>query len=246
MDYQADKNILKNKTILVTGAGSGIGRQAALTFAQHGATVILLGKTVKKLEAVYDEIEALNAPTPAIIPLDMNGATVENFQDMADTIDSQFGKLDGLLNNASQLGVLGPFQQINEKSYDEVMQVNVKAQIFMTSALLPVMKKAEFASIIFTSSSVGLKGRAYWGEYAISKFATEGMMQTLAAEFENTTTRVNCINPGATRTAMRAKAFPGEDAKTLKMPEDIMPLYLYLMSKDSITENGKTFHAQPK
>lgn len=246
MDYQASQDLLKNKTILVTGAGDGIGRRAALTYASHGATVILLGRTVKKLEAVYDEIEVLGGPTPAIIPLDMKGATVENYQDMADTIDSQFGQLDGILNNASLLGVLGPFHQIDEKSYDEVMQVNVKAQLFMTSALLPVLKKAPKASIIFTSSSVGHKGRAYWGEYSISKFATEGMMQVIADEFENTSIRANCINPGATRTGMRAKAYPGEDAQTLKTPEDLMSLYLYLMGDDSTAETGKTFDAQPK
>ena len=244
MDYQAEKNLLQNKTILVTGAGAGIGREAALTFAAHGATVILLGKTIAKLEAVYDEILALGAPTPAIIPLDMKGATVANYRDMADTIETQFGKLDGLLNNAGQLGMLGQFQQIDEKSYDEVMQVNVKAQLFMTSALLPVMKKAEHASIIFTSSSVGVKGRAYWGEYAISKFATEGMMQVLADEYEASSIRSNCINPGATRTVMRAKAYPGENALNLATTTDIMPIYLYLMGDDSIAETGQTYNAQ--
>lgn len=246
MDFQASADLLKNKTILVTGAGDGIGRQAALTYAKHGATVILLGKTVAKLEAVYDEIEAMGAPKPAIIPLDMKGATIENYKDMADTIDAQFGQLDGLLQNAGQLGALSPFQQIDEQSYDEVMQVNVKAQLFMTGALLPVLKKSPNASIVFTSSSVGRKGRAYWGVYAISKFATEGMMQTLADELENTPVRVNCINPGATKTAMRARAYPGEDVNRLATPEDIMPLYLYLMADDSHNENGSTFDAQPK
>ncbi len=246
MDFQASADLLKNKTILVTGAGDGIGRQAALTYAKHGATVILLGKTVAKLEAVYDEIEAMGAPEPAIIPLDMKGATIENYKDMADTIEAQFGQLDGLLQNAGQLGVLSPFQQIDEQSYDEVMQVNVKAQLFMTGALLPVLKKSPGASIVFTSSSVGRKGRAYWGVYAISKFATEGMMQTLADELENSAVRVNCINPGATRTAMRARAYPGEDANTLATPEEIMPLYLYLMADDSREENGNTFDAQQK
>ena len=167
-----------------------------------------------------------------------------NYRDMADTIETQFGKLDGLLNNAGQLGMLGQFQQIDEKSYDEVMQVNVKAQLFMTSALLPVMKKAEHASIIFTSSSVGVKGRAYWGEYAISKFATEGMMQVLADEYEASSIRSNCINPGATRTAMRAKAYPGENALNLATTTDIMPIYLYLMGDDSIAETGQTYNAQ--
>lgn len=169
LEYQAAKDLLKDKTILVTGAGDGIGRAAALAYAEHGATVILLGKTVKKLEAVYDEIEQAGYPTPAIVPLDLKGATEQNYQDMAETIEQQFGHLDGLLHNASLLGVLGPFEHISMDSVKEVLQVNLVAEIMMTKALLPVMKKAPAASILFTSSSVGRQGRAFWGEYAISK-----------------------------------------------------------------------------
>ena len=245
-DYQASEQLLANKTILVTGAGDGIGKTAAISFARLGATVILLGRTVKKLEKVYDEIVAENLPEPAIVPLDMNGATVKHYQDMATTIDSQFGKLDGILHNASVLGHLEPVEQITEEIFDEVMQVNLKSQFFMTQALIPVLRKSPLASVIFTSSSVGSKGRAYWGTYSISKFATEGMMEVLADEFGNTNLRFNCINPGATRTSMRAKAFPAEDPQTLKTAEDIMPLYFYLMGDDSKHETGKTFVAQPK
>ncbi|MCG9696309.1 YciK family oxidoreductase [Shewanella sp. Isolate11] len=244
LEYQAAKDLLTDKTILVTGAGDGIGRIAALTYAQHGATVILLGRTVKKLEAVYDEIEQAGYPTPAIVPLDLNGATEQNYIDMAETIEQQFGHLDGLLHNASLLGVLGPFEHISMSSVKEVLQVNLVAEIMMTKALIPVMKKAPSASIIFTSSSVGRQGRAFWGEYAISKFATEGMMQSIAHEYQGTSLRANSINPGATRTKMRANAYPAENPQTLKTPEEIMATYLYLMGDDSKEITGQQLNAQ--
>jgi NAD(P)-dependent dehydrogenase (short-subunit alcohol dehydrogenase family) len=244
LEYQAAKDLLNNKTILVTGAGDGIGRAASIEFAKHGATVILLGKTVKKLENVYDEIVNAGYPKPAIVPLDMKGATEQNYIDMADTIAEQFGHLDGLLHNASQLGALGPFEHIDLTSLETILKVNVTAQAIMTKSLLPIMRKAEHASIVFTSSGVGRKGRAYWGPYAFSKFATEGMMQVLADECDNTSVRVNSINPGATRTEMRAKAYPGEDPKTLKTAQEIMPSYLFLMGNGSIDTNGQAFNAQ--
>lgn len=245
-NFQPTSGLLTSKTILVTGAGDGIGKEAALQFAKYGATVILLGRTVSKLEAVYDEIVANGGPEPAIIPLDLQGATPQHYRDMANTIDNQFASLDGVLHNASLLGHLEPFQQINEDDWNNVMQVNVNSQFFMTQALIPVMKKSTSASFVFTTSSVGLKGRAYWGSYSISKFATQGMMEVIADENENTSIRANCINPGGTRTNMRAQAYPAEDASKLKTPEEIMPLYLYLMSDASKHESGKTFHAQPK
>lgn len=246
MDYQVSADALKNKTILVTGAGDGIGKQAALHYAQHGATVILLGRTVAKLEAVYDEIEAAGYPTPAIVPLDLKGATKQHYVDMAETIQSQFGKLDGLLHNAGLLGMLSPFEQFEEAIFDEVMQINVKAQFLMTQALLPVLQQSDDARIIFTTSTVGHQGRAFWGAYAISKFATEGMMQTLAHEMEGTQVKVNAINPGGTHTRMRAQAFPAEDISLLKTPKDLMPLYVYLMAPKSIELNGHCIDAQPK
>lgn len=246
LNFSPKPNSLVNKIILITGAGDGIGRTAALTFARLGATVILLGRTVKKLEKVYDEIVAQGFPEPAIVPLDLKGATQKHYQDMALTIQSQFGKLDGVLHNASILGHLEPFKQISEDIFLEVMQVNVTSQFLLTQALLGTLQAAPKASVIFTSSTVGSKGRAFWGSYSISKFATEGMMQVLADEYTNSSLRFNCINPGGTRTTMRAKAFPGEDPKTLKTPEDIMPLYIYLMSDESSHEKGKTFVAQPK
>ncbi|MCF1438950.1 MAG: YciK family oxidoreductase, partial [Shewanella sp.] len=235
-EYQVAADALKGKTILVTGAGDGIGKAAAIAYAAHGAAVILLGRTVKKLEAVYDTIVGAGYPQPAIVPLDMKGATEQHYKDMAETIEEQFGHLDGLLHNASLLGVLSPFEHTDFGSFNDVMQVNVTAQAMMTKALLPVLRKAPRASIVFTSSGVGRKGRANWNAYAISKFATEGMMQVLADECEASRVRVNSIDPGATRTNMRASAYPAENPLMLKTPQDIMPLYLHLMSDNSANE----------
>ncbi|RKF20263.1 YciK family oxidoreductase [Alginatibacterium sediminis] len=244
-NYQATDNCLQGKTILVTGAGDGIGRQAALSYAQYGATVILLGRTVAKLESVYDEIVALEYSEPAIVPLDLKGASAQNYHDMAATIENQFGALDGALLNAAMLGVLSPFAQIEESLFDEMMQVNVKSQFLLAQALLPLMSKSEHSSLIFTSSSVGRTARAYWGAYSISKFAVEGISQLISDEYEQSTLRCNCINPGATRTKMRAGAYPAEDPQSLRTALDIMPSYLYLMADDSIGVNGQSLDAQP-
>ncbi|WP_423811307.1 YciK family oxidoreductase [Pseudidiomarina gelatinasegens] len=243
-DYAIKSDSLAGKTILITGAGDGIGREAAKTFAQCGATVILLGRTVKKLEAVYDEIVAAGGPEPAIVPLDMKGATKSHYQGMAATIVEQFGHLDGLLQNASLLGVLSPFEHIDHDSWNDIMQVNVTAQFMMTQALMPALKKAPHASIVFTSSGVGRQGKAFWGPYAVSKFATEGLAQVMADEYDGTNVRVNVINPGATRTTMRSKAYPAEDPNKLKTPTDLMPLYVYLMADDSIGVNNQSLNAQ--
>ncbi|NTS77318.1 YciK family oxidoreductase [Catenovulum sp. SM1970] len=245
-NYQVSENALAGKVILVTGAGAGIGKAAAIAYAKLGAEVILLGKTVKKLEATYDEIVKAGSKEPAIIPLDLKGATEQNYIDMAATIESTFGKLDGLLNNAGTLGGMIPFDQYPADMFEEVMKVNVTAQFIMTKALLPVMKKAPKASVIFTSSGVGRKGRAYWGAYATSKFATEGMMQVFADEFETSTIRFNAINPGATATKMRQTAYPTEDQSQLKTPEEIMAVYQYLMADESIDVIGQSIDAQPK
>jgi NAD(P)-dependent dehydrogenase (short-subunit alcohol dehydrogenase family) len=243
-DYAITPQILANKTILVTGAGASIGRQAALTYAELGATVILLGRTVAKLEAVYDEILAKGYPEPAIVPLDLKGATKQNYIDLAATIDNQFGQLDGALLNASILGELTPFSQINQQIWLDVIQVNVNAQFLLSQALIPVLLKADDASLVFTSSGVGNKGKAYWGAYSVSKFATEGLMQVIADEYENSSLRTNVVNPGATNTDMRSVAYPAENKAEIALPKDIMPLYVYLMANDSKMVNGERINAQ--
>lgn len=243
--YEASPDLLSGRTILVTGAGDGIGRAAALAYASRGASVVLLGRTLSKLEKVYDEIEALNAPQPAIVPLNLETAQEREYNELSQQIDQTFGRLDGLLHNASLLGLRTPLSSYDPSVWNQVMQVNVNAQFQLTQALLPLLEASEDASIIFTSSSVGRKGRAHWGAYAVSKFATEGMNQVLADELENISNiRSNCINPGGTRTQMRAYAYPAEDPNTRHTPEEIMPVYLYLMGPDSRGVTGQTFDAQ--
>ncbi len=246
-DYQPHNDLLRDRVILVTGAGDGIGRAAAMSYAAHGATVVLLGKTIEKLEAVYDAIEAAGGPQPAIYPLHLGGAVMKDYNDLHDTLEKEFGRLDGLLHNAGLLGQRRDIAQTTVESWEEVLQVNVNAEFMMTKALLPLLEKSEDASLIFTSSSVGRKGRAFWGAYAVSKFATEGLMQVLADELENTSNvRVNSLNPGATNTSMRRSAYPAEDPGSNPEPEAIMATYLYLMGPDSKGVTGQQFDAQPK
>lgn len=246
ISYQATDDLLKDRIILVTGAGDGIGRAAALGFAAKGATVILLGRTISKLEAVYDEIEALGAPEAAIYPLNFEGASWPDYQEMADKIYEEFGRLDGVLHNAGLLGQITPLQGYNPELWQQVMQVNFAGPTMMLQALIPLLQQSKDASVILTSSSVGRKGRAFWGAYACSKFALEGLSQVMAEELENISqVRVNTLNPGATRTQMRAKAYPGEDPNTLPSPEAILPAYFYLMGPDSKGVTGQQFDAQP-
>ncbi|WP_069469836.1 YciK family oxidoreductase [Candidatus Marithrix sp. Canyon 246] len=233
---------LTDRIILVTGAGDGIGRAAAKTFAEHGATVILLGRTIKKLESLYDEIEQAGYPQAAIYPIDLEGATPHDYEQLANSLDKEFGKLDGLLHNAAILGTLTPLELYDINQWYKVMQINVNAPFLLTKACLNLMKRSSDASIIFTSSEVGRQGKAYWGAYSVSKFAIEGMMQILADELEsNTKIRVNSINPGDVRTAMWAAAYPAKDSNTVPPPEKIMSQYLYLMTSDI---NGKALNAQ--
>ncbi len=244
-DYRPAPDLLAGKTVLVTGAGDGIGRAAAMAYAAHGASVVLVGRTESKLEAVYDAIEAGGNPKPALVAMDFAAATEDNYIHLAQELAAEFGHLDGLLHNASVLGERRPIESATYRAWEEVMQVNVNAQFLLTRYLLPLLQAAPAASIIFTSSGVGRVGKAFWGAYAVSKFATEGFMQVLSSELENTShIRVNCINPGPTNTAMRRAAYPAERPTTNPSPEEIMGVYLYLMGADSAGVTGVSFNAQ--
>jgi NAD(P)-dependent dehydrogenase (short-subunit alcohol dehydrogenase family) len=246
-NYQAPQDLLKDRVILVTGAGDGIGRAAALTYAAHGATVVLHGRSPDKLDAVYDAIEAAGHPQPAIVPLDLSTAGAAEFRQLADVIEKEFGKLDGILHNAAVLGDITPMDIYDPDTWDFVMRINLRAPFVLTQAMLPLLRQSADASVIFTTSSVGRRARAFWGAYAVSKCGVEGLSQMWADELANVSNiRVNCINPGATRTQMRATAFPAENVDTLKRPEQIMPLYLYLMGIDSKGITGQSLDAQPK
>jgi NAD(P)-dependent dehydrogenase (short-subunit alcohol dehydrogenase family) len=244
MDYLAPQDLLKDKVILITGAGDGIGKQAALAYARHGATIVLLGKTSAKLEQVYDEIISLGAPQPGIAPMDLALAGSDDIKQLADVLETTYGRLDGLLHNAAVLGERIPAEHYDIDKWMNVMQVNFNAAFTLTRLLLPLLRQSKAASLLFTSSSVGATPRAYWGPYAVSKYAVEGLAKLLAEELEGTSSiRVNIVNPGATRTRMRRAAFPNEDPAGVKSTETLMPLYLYLMGDDSKGKNGETFNA---
>ncbi len=237
---------LADRVILVTGAGYGIGRTAALTYARAGATVLLLGRTQQALNDTYDLIEAEGLPQAAILPFDLEEADEDKFIELAGLIEQHFGHLDGVLMNAGVLGQRAPLETSHWETWQKVMQINVNGQFALIKHLIPLLRKAPAdASVIFTSSSVGRAGRAYWGAYAVSKFATEGLMQVMAEEMENTSRiRVNSLNPGGTRTSMRVAAYPAENPASVPEAESIMPAYLYLMSPASISVHGQALNAR--
>ncbi|WP_227670782.1 YciK family oxidoreductase [Psychrobacter proteolyticus] len=245
--FVPSSNCLDGKTILVTGAGDGIGRVAALTYARYGATVLLLGRTSSKLEYVYDEIESLGGKQPAMLPMNLEGATYAEMQQLEGLINKEVGQLDGILHNAGVLGQLTPLEMYDVDTFAQVMKVNFTATFMLTQALLPLLKDADHGSVVFTSSTVGTHPRAFWGAYALSKQAVEGMSDIFTQETQNTTNlRFNCVNPGGTRTNMRAHAYPGENPMSLKTPEDIMAGYVCLMSDESIGVRGQVVELQPK
>lgn len=245
--YQAPADLLKDKVILVTGASEGIGRVAAKTYAQYGATVVLHGRDINKLEVVYDEIEAAGHAQPAIIPLNFSAATNADFEQIAISIEQELGRLDGILHCAGVLGDITPLEMYDPDTWDEVMKINLRAPYLLTQSLLPLLKQSDDASVIFMGSSVGRKARPFWGAYSVSKYGVEGLSLLLAEELANTSNiRVNCVNPGATRTMMRAKAYPAEDPANVTTPQALMPLFLYLMGIDSKGTTGQSIDAQPK
>ena len=244
-NYVPQPNELAGRVIAVTGASDGIGRAVALACAEHGAEVILLGRNATKLEAVHAQISALNGAEPTIAVLDLEKALARDYDAVADAVLERYGRLDGLLHNAGLLGTLSPIEHYDVPTWCRVLHVNVTAAFALTQVLLPALKAAADASLLFTTSSVGRRGRAYWGAYAVSKFALEGLAQVLADELENVSQiRVNAINPGRTRTAMRRQAYPAENAETLPPPSSITAPYLALLGPASRGVSGRSFDAQ--
>jgi NAD(P)-dependent dehydrogenase (short-subunit alcohol dehydrogenase family) len=243
--YTYATDILHDRIILITGASDGIGRALALHAADLGAQVILHGRNVSKLEQVYDEIEAIDgAARPSIAVIDLATADSSAYQSLADNLGKEFGRLDGLVHNASILGDRFSIEQYDAAMWQQVMHVNVTSAFALTQVCLPMLHESQDASVILTSSGVGRTGRAFWGAYAVSKFATEGLSQVLADEHRHGQMRVNCVNPGATRTSMRLAAFPAEDRDVLKRPEDILATYIYLLGPDSKGVTGQSIDAQ--
>ena len=237
---------MRGRVVMVTGAGDGIGRAVSLALARAGAEVILLGRTVRKLEALHAEIGKLGAPEASIVPLDLERALAADYEAAADAIAKRYGRLDGLLHNAALLGALTPLEQYDVPLFMRVMHVNVTAEFVLTRQLLPLLRASRDAAVLFTSSGVGNVGRAYWGAYSISKFAVEGMAQVLSQELENTSNvRVNVIDPGKVRTSMRRQAYPSEAPESLPTPSSLTNAWLALLGPASVGITGRRFQAQP-
>jgi NAD(P)-dependent dehydrogenase (short-subunit alcohol dehydrogenase family) len=243
--YQAPAGLLAGRAILVTGAGGGLGSALAKACAALGAQVVLSGRNVRKLETVYDAIVAAGGPRPSIAPLDLERADASHYGALADAVRNEFGRLDGLVHAAAVLGERAPIEHYDVVKWLKVMHVNVNAAFIVTQALLPLLRLSQDASVVFTTSGVSVQGRAYWGAYAASKFAVEGLMQVLADEIDTTTSiRVNSVNPGGMRTRMRAAAFPGEAPETRPKPEQVLGPFLYLLGPESRGVTGRRFDAQ--
>lgn len=240
-NYHASPDSLKDRVILVTGAGQGIGRMAALTYAAHGATVILHGRRVEKLESVYDEIEIRGGVQPAIFPLDLEKAGDKDFQAIAQAIKLQLGRLDGILHNAALIFSLTPLENQTLEQWLSLLRVNLIAPFALTRACLPLLKASPDASVVMTSEMHGHDPAAYWGGFAVAKAGLEALMKIQAQEWEMfSNLRVNVIIPGPAHTPQRTRTHPGEVKQDLRQPEDLMPGYLYLMGPDSKAVSGQT------
>lgn len=236
---------LQGRIIAITGAGDGIGRAVARAAAAHGAQVILVGRTVKKLQAVHRDIVAAHGEVATIAPLDLEKALAGDYDGLAAAILERYGRLDGLVHCAGILGTLTPVEQYDVPTWCRVLHVNLTAAFVLTQVLLPALKRSQDASVVFASSSVGRRARAYWGAYAVSKFGIEGLAQMLAEELQGSTAvRVNALNPGATRTLMRRQAYPSENADLLATPESVAPAFITLLGPSGAGLNGQSLDCQ--
>ncbi len=242
--YQPAADAFAGRIVLVTGATAGIGRAVAHDLVKLGATVILHGRNERALEALYQELLPLG-PEPTVAQVDLERAQGPQYQALTDEIESRYGRLDGLLHNAGILGDRSPIEHYDIGLWQRVLHVNLTAPFILTRCLLPLLRQSADASLLFTTSSVGRRGRAYWGAYAVAKAGTEGFAEVLADELEGTHIRVNLINPGATRTRMRARAYPAENPESLAKPESITLPYLYLLGPAGRGVHGQRIEAQP-
>jgi NAD(P)-dependent dehydrogenase (short-subunit alcohol dehydrogenase family) len=237
--YAPAADLFEDRVILVTGAGDGIGRAVARAYAAHGATVILLGRTISKLEQVYDEIESAGHPQPAIFPMNLEGATAKDYDDLGDNINIEFGRLDGLLNNAGEVGGLTPIRHYDINLWARIININLNAPFLMCQECIPLLQQAADPAIVFSTDDCT---RAHWGAYGVAKHGQEALLKILADELDtDRPVRVNGVDTGPVRTKLRAQNYPGEDLASLPAPEDVVVPYLYYMGPDSKGVTGQNF-----
>jgi NAD(P)-dependent dehydrogenase (short-subunit alcohol dehydrogenase family) len=243
--FKPEADLLAGRVILITGASGGLGKALALECARAGAGVILSGRNQSKLERIYDEIVALGAPQPAIATLDLATATAPDYDGLAKTIDGEFGKLDGVVHAAALLGDRTPLEQYDVPTWCRVLHVNLTAPFILTQVMLPNLRKSKDASVIFVSSGVVNNQRPFWGAYAVAKTGLESARAMLSQELEGEPNiRVNSVNPGRMRTAMRAAAYPAENPNTVPTPSSVSGPFLYLLSGLSRGIDGQYIEAQ--
>lgn len=236
LDYVPDKGLLKDRVILVTGASDGIGKAVAKAYAQHGATIVLLSKTIKKLELVYDEITEMGAPEPAIYPLHLEGASVHDYEKMAEVIEEKLGRLDGIVLNAGWLPAYTPLKHYDVEMWSKVLTTNLHANFLIIKSCLPLLEKADDASVIFSSHAAE---EAYNGGYGVAKAGADALLRIMADEYaDNPFIRVNGIDTGPVRTYLRTYHFPGEDPATLADPSALIGPYLYFMGAEAGKQTG--------
>lgn len=245
-NYQPQPDCLKGRVILVTGAGSGLGKAAAIAYARHGATVALLGRNEKKLDAAYDEILSAGGPEPAMFPFDLEAADDSGFERLAGTISYHLKRLDGILHSAASFFLLTPLNQQTLAQWNTLLKVNLAAPFALTRACLPMLEASPDASVIFTGETHGQNPAAYWGGYAVSKSGLEALATIFSQELERQPNiRVNTLIPGPVNSPLRRKTHPGEDPDNLPQPADLLPWYLWLMGPDSRDARGKTIECTP-
>ena len=236
--YEPAPALLAQRVVLVTGAGDGLGRATALACARAGASVILRGRTVAKLEKTYDDIKAAGGSEPAIYPLNLAGATWNDYEQLGDTLAREFGRLDGLAHCAAHFKSFGPLAAVEPRDWLESLQVNLTGPFALTRHCLPLLEQAA-GSIVFVSDAAGRRGRAYAGAYGVAKFAVEGLMQTWAQELEGARVRVNSLDPGPMDTALRRKGYARE--VRAPAPDAAARAVLWLLGPDSAPASGTAF-----
>lgn len=240
--YLPEAGLLQNRRILITGAGDGLGRAAALEVARHGATVILLGRTVSKLEATYDDIQSVGGPEPAIYPMNLGGAAWPDYFDLAGTIEREFGRLDGILHCAAHFKAWTPLRDVEPKEWIESLQVNLTAAFALTRHCLPLLAESNDASIVFCSDRHGREAHAFDGAYGIAKAGLEQMAKIWAQELRTMPNlRVNSFDPGPMQTGMRLKGYPGEQISQVPPPSSVAAKLLWLLGPASQGHSGEAF-----
>jgi len=236
---------LRDRVVLITGATGGLGSQLARACAAQGATVVLHGRVVRKLETLYDEIVAAQHPEPIILPLDLAKATADDFGNVASALQAQLGRLDALVHTAALLGTLGPIEHQSFDSWLSLLRVNVAAPMGLTRAVMPLLAASNDASVIFTLDNRGEQPRAYWGGYAVTKAGVATLARELADEWENRPSlRINAVVPGPIASPLRGRTHPGEDRASLPAPEVLVPLFLHLIAGQTKADSGQLVDAQ--